>query len=265
MPLPFALLLLLLPGEPQQLANAGAPAPAPVSAVADAAYRLGVNDELQISVFGTHPIDVKTRVKEDGSVTVPMLGDVPASGQTTREFADTIASRLRAGKLYTNPVVNVEVVNFVSNAVTVFGSLNTPGIYPLDRPLTVAMALARAGGTRGDAADYVIIKRAGRPDQRVRTDDPAGVGLAQPLVAGDTLFVPPAPVIFVYGQVNKPGRIALRSDMTVMQALAEAGGPTLAGSRKRVTLTRGATSQDRVPLDAKAQPGDVFYVNEKLF
>ncbi|MCC2979780.1 MULTISPECIES: SLBB domain-containing protein [unclassified Sphingomonas] len=263
MPLPIMLLLLL--ASPQQVAAAAVPTGGPASVAADAAYRLGVNDELQISVFGTHPIDVKTRVKEDGSVTVPMLGDVPASGQTTREFAETIAKRLRSGKLYTNPVVNVEVVNFVSNAVTVFGSLQSPGIYPLDRPLTLAMALARAGGTRSDAADYVILKRAGRPDQRVRTDDPEGLGLAQPLVAGDTLFVPPAPMIFVYGQVNKPGRIPLRSDMTVMQALAEAGGPTLAGSRRRVTLTRGSVSQKRVPLDAKVQPGDVFYVNEKLF
>jgi polysaccharide export outer membrane protein len=262
MPLPLALLLLL---NPQQLAAiADRPSAQPVAEAA-AAYRLGVNDELQISVFGNHPIDVKTRVKEDGSVTVPMLGDVPATGQTTRQLASSISQRLQAGKLYTNPVVNVEVVSFVSNAITVFGSLQTPGIYPLDRPLTLAMALARAGGTRGDAADYVILKRAGQPDERIRTDDPAGTGLARTLVAGDTLFVPPAPMIFVYGQVNKPGRFPLRSGMTVMQVLAEAGGPTLAGSQRRVTLTRGDDSQKRIPLDAKVQPGDVLYVNEKLF
>jgi polysaccharide export outer membrane protein len=255
---------LLLLGQPQQVAAASAPAFA-VPAAEATAYRLGVNDELQISVFGNHAIDVKTRVKEDGSVTVPMLGDVPAKGQTTREFAAVIAQRLQAGNLYVNPVVNVEVVSFVSNAVTVFGSLQTPGIYPLDRPLTLAMALARAGGTRNDAADYVILKREGRPDTRIRTDDPTGQGLAEPLVAGDTLFVPPAPMVFVYGQVNKPGRIPLRSDMTVMQALAEAGGPTLAGSQRRVTMTRGPASQKRTPLDAKVQPGDVLYVNEKLF
>lgn len=229
-----------------------------------ASYMLGVNDEVQVSVFGAHPIDVKTRVKEDGGITLPMLGDVKAEGFTANQLAGVIAEKLKSGRYYVNPIVNVEITSFVSNSVTAFGSLQQPGLYPIDRPLTVAMLLARAGGTRGDAADYVILRRKGQPDRRVVLDEMAA-GSDEALRPGDSVFVPAAQPLFVYGQVNKPGKVELRSGMTLRQALASAGGPTLAGTQKRVTLTRGSTTMKKVPLDTPVKAGDVYYVNEKLF
>lgn len=229
-----------------------------------ATYQLGVNDEVQVSVFGAHPIDVKTRVKENGVVTLPILGEVQAAGSTAGQLASAIAEKLKSGKYYVNPIVNVEITNFVSNSVTAFGSLQQPGLYPIDRPLTVAMMLARAGGTRSDAADYVILRRPGQPDKRVVLDELAN-GSDEALRAGDSLFVPAAQPLFVYGQVNKPGKIELRSGMTLRQAVASAGGPTLAGTQKRITLTRGGKTLKKVNLDTPVQAGDVFYVNEKLF
>ncbi|MDX3908907.1 MAG: polysaccharide biosynthesis/export family protein [Sphingobium sp.] len=229
-----------------------------------ASYTLGINDEVQVSVFGGHPIDVKTRVKENGGITLPMLGEVQAAGQTANQLASNIAQKLKAGSYYVNPIVNVEITSFVSNSVTAFGSLQQPGLYPIDRPLTVAMVLARAGGTRNDAADYVILRRKGQPDRRVILDELAN-GSDEPLIAGDSIFVPAAPLLYVYGQVNKPGKIEIRSGMTLRQAIAEAGGPTLAGTQKRITLTRGPTTQKKVPLDTPVQAGDVYFVNEKLF
>lgn len=229
-----------------------------------ASYMLGINDEVQVSVFGAHPIDVKTRVKEDGGITLPMLGDVKAAGFTANQLAGVIAEKLKNGRYYVNPIVNVEITSFVSNSVTAFGSLQQPGLYPIDRPLTVAMLLARAGGTRGDAADYVILRRKGQADRRVILDEMAD-GSEEALLPGDSIFVPAAQPLFVYGQVNKPGKIELRSGMTLRQALASAGGPTLAGTQKRVTLTRGGTTMKKVPLDTPVKAGDVYYVNEKLF
>jgi len=242
-----------------------------VSATASAAidmtaatYMLGINDEVQVSVFGAHPIDVKTRVKENGGIVLPILGEVKAAGQTANQLATVIAQKLKAGSYYVNPIVNVEITSFVSNSVTAFGSLQQPGIYPIDRPLTVAMVLARAGGTRGDAADYVILRRKGQEDRRVVLDELAN-GSDEALVAGDAIFVPAAQLMYVYGQVNKPGKIEIRSGMTLRQALAAAGGPTLAGTQKRVTLTRGSETMKKVALDTPVKAGDVFYVNEKLF
>ena len=242
---------------------------APVPAAAQpstAGYLLGINDEIHISVFGSRPLDVKTRIKEDGTITLPMLGEVEAKGMTTGALASTIANRLKSGRFFVDPVVNVEVVNFVSNAVTVFGNLQQPGVYPLDRSQSIAMILARAGGARADAADYLILRRAGQPDKRISLADlAADSGTGAPLAPGDTIFVPAAPVVFIYGQVNKPGKIVMRSGMTLRQALAEAGGPTLAGSQRKITLNRGTTKMKKVDLDIEVQPGDVFYINEKLF
>lgn len=231
-----------------------------------AGYILGINDEIQVSVFGARPLDVKTRIKEDGTITLPLLGEVSAKGMTTGALAGNIATKLKRGGYFVDPVVNVEVVSFVSNAVTAFGSLQQPGVYPLDRSQSVAMMLARAGGARPDAADYLILRRPGQPDKRISLADLAtDNGTGAPLAPGDTIFVPAAPVLFIYGQVHNPGKIVMRSGMTLRQALAEAGGPTLAGSQRKITLNRGASTMKRVDLDIEVQPGDVFYINEKLF
>src|SRR3546814_3626030 len=109
-----------------------------------------------VSVFGAYPFDCKTRMKEDGSVTLPSVGEVVAHGVTANALATKVRDQLKAGGYFVNPIVNVEVVSYVSRAVTVFGNLQNPGIYPLDRPQTIAMMLARTGGARTDAADYAI-------------------------------------------------------------------------------------------------------------
>src|SRR3546814_15311199 len=56
---------------------------------------------------------------------------------------------------------------------------------------------------------------------------------------GDTLFVPDAEIFYVYGQINSPGAQPMRANMTVRQAIAQAGGPTAMGSDKRVRINRG--------------------------
>ncbi|MFT3965874.1 MAG: polysaccharide biosynthesis/export family protein [Sphingobium sp.] len=250
---------------PPAMADAATPSAAPAQIV-PAGYILGPNDEIRVSVFGNYPIDVKTRIKENGTITLPHIGDVLAQGQTPTGFAERIRKQLIAAGQFVDPVVNVEVTNFVSRSVTVFGNLNSPGLYPLDRDQTVAMMLARAGGARADGADYIVLKRDGEADRTIRLNDLSPQsGTAQPMKPGDTLFVPKAEDIFMYGQVNKPGRYVFESGMTLRQMLALAGGPTLGGSEKKITLHRGKEKIKRADLDMEVKPGDVFTVKERIF
>src|SRR3546814_8548215 len=156
-----------------------------------------------VSVFGAYPFDCKTRMKEDGSVTLPSVGEVVAHGVTANALATKVRDQLKAGGYFVNPIVNVEVVSYVSRAVTVFGNLQNPGIYPLDRPQTIAMMLARTGGARTDAADYAILQRQGEEDRRIPLEDlNSATGTGQMLRPGDSLFVPKAEDVFIYGQVR---------------------------------------------------------------
>ena len=249
---------------PQQPTIVAAPA-APASP--GEGYRLGVNDEVEISIFAAQNQVVRTRVKEDGSVTVPFVGVVQARDLTARELSARIASQLQSGGFFVKPIVNVDVTQFISNVVTVLGNVATPGIYPLDRDMTTSMIIARAGGSRSDGADYAMLRRRGDDVQhRVEfggiTGDWNG---ATRLVAGDTVYIPPIPLFFAYGQVNSPGAFPIRSGMTVRQALARAGGPTLAGSQNSVTIYRGDVKLKKVKLDEQVEPDDTIYVNERLF
>lgn len=231
-----------------------------------AAYILGANDEIRVSIFGAYPIDVKTRIKEDGRITLPSVGDIVAEGTTTNALASNIRRQLQSGGYFVDPIVNVEVVSFVSRSVTVFGNLQNPGLYPLDRPQTIAMMLARAGGARTDAADYAILQRAGEADRQINMSDlDPQAGTGQFLRAGDALFVPKAEDVYIYGQVNKPGRMPFETGMTLRQMLAQAGGPTLGGSEKKITLNRGTEKIKKADLDMLVKPGDVFTVKERTF
>ena len=242
-------------------------APPSGSAVNPDAYVLGVNDEVDITVFGRTDTKVSTRIAEDGTVTVPLIGQVRAQGETPRSLALLISTRLKAGGYFTNPIVNVDVKSFVSNSVTVFGNVNTPGVLPVDRPLTLAMMIARAGGVRGDAATYAVLRHAGgQAEHKVyfaELNDTSGWGVL--MKPGDIIYVPQAEQFFVYGQVNAPGQFPVQTGMTVRQALARAGGPTLGGTEKKVSLYRNGKLVKKIPLDEMVQANDVLRVGERLF
>jgi polysaccharide export outer membrane protein len=251
----------------QTIPGAGVPTSTPAATTMNDGYRLGVDDEVEVTIFGQGPGQViKTRVKNDGTITLPFLGAVQVRSQTARELAADVAARLRSGGYFVRPVVNVEITQFVSNSVTVYGEVGTPGIYPLDRELTVGMTIARAGGTRGSGADFAILKRSSDgSEHRILLSELSGEwSTATRLVPKDTLYIPVAPVIYIYGQVNSPGSFPLKSGMTVRQALARAGGPTLAGSTRNITIFRAGEKLKKVKLESELRPDDSLYINERL-
>ena len=236
----------------------------PAKPGADAGYQLGPDDEVKISIFGQPDLSSATRIKEDGTVTLALIGPVQARGKTTSQLAQTIAASYASGGFLTNPSVNVEVSNFVSRFVTVLGNVPQAGNYPLDRNYTVASMLAKAGGSTKDGANAVILTPAdGSGPVRISLTDMA-VGGARQLKTGDILFVPPAEKVYVYGQVQQPGAFSFAPGQSFRQALALAGGPTLAGSTKRIKVRRGG-KEIQANLDDPVQPEDVLIIREKLF
>lgn len=128
--------------------SAGLPPPsaADTRAQADAfTYHIGAGDVLEISVFGVKDLDREVRVNTDGDISMPLIGAVHAAGHTVPQLQDTIADKLRHGYLQ-DPQVSIFVKDFVSQRVTVDGSVAKPGIYPLTGKTTLLQALALAGG-----------------------------------------------------------------------------------------------------------------------
>lgn len=275
-PLPVLAMLVAAPAIAQTsgagLAAASPPAapaaaapPPPAAASAAPGYRLGPDDEVKVFIYGQPDLSVTTRVKADGSIRLAMLGAVDVRGKTTAELADAIAAGYASGGYLERPSVNVEVSQFVSRSVTVLGNVPQAGNYPLDRPYSVAAMLAKAGGATQTGANAVILTPAdGSGPVRISLAD-MNAGAGRALAPGDILFVPPAEKIYVYGQVQEPGAFNFVPGQTFRQALALAGGPTLAGSTKRIKVRRAGKEVDGINLDDAVQPEDVLVIREKLF
>jgi polysaccharide export outer membrane protein len=248
---------------PAQTAAAAVP-PTPRPSPADG-YRLGPDDEVKITVYGQPDLSTTTRVKADGTIRLAIIGSIDVRGKTTAELADAIAQGYSQGGFLANPSVNVEVSQFVSRFVTVLGNVPQAGNYPLDRPYSVAAMLAKAGGANATGANAVILTPAdGSGPVRISLAD-MSAGAGRQLVAGDILFVPPAEKVYVYGQVQQPGAFNFVPGQTFRQALALAGGPTLAGSTRRIKIRRAGKELEDLTLDDPVQPEDVLIIREKMF
>ncbi|WCP71926.1 polysaccharide biosynthesis/export family protein [Sphingomonas hankookensis] len=254
-------LLALAPAAMAQ--TAAAPAYAPASAPA-AAYVLGANDEIEVKVFGQPDMSYKTRIRADGTITAPYLGTVMAAGKTTGQLSDEMMRTFLRQKILSAPSINIEVTTFASKTVTVLGAVPTAGLYALDQPYSVAAMVAKAGGARADGANTVILTRANGQVERISLTD-AATAATRLVAPGDTVFVPTAEKVYVYGEVNRGGAFPVTPGMTFRQALALAEGPTLAGSTRRIEVRRGGKPLTKPSLDDVVQPEDVLVIKEKWF
>jgi len=242
---------------------------APARAQADAGYVLGPADAITVVVYGQNEFNVQTRVKPDGSIVMPLIGRVQASGKTVISLADEITRRLEAGNFLRDPIVNVEINEYNSRYVRVAGKVGAPGLVPLDRSYRILDVLLRAGWVGQGGSDYVILRRAdGSEESRLLTDELARGGAGSDLFVrpGDTLYVAEADLVYLTGAANRPGVFALKPGMTVSELLATAGGVTPSGNANKVGIKRKGSSKE-VDGDGttKLQVGDVVNIKERLF
>jgi polysaccharide export outer membrane protein len=228
-------------------------------------YRLGPDDQIEVNIYGQPDMPLRLRIKQDGSVTLPLMGGVTAAGETPAGLAERVRRELVRGGYLRDPRVNVEVTSYVSRSVTLLGAVARPGIYPLQGALPLSRVLATAGGQR-DGSETVVLRRGDAPPQHIAIAALAGGGAGDPVLQpGDLLFVPTAEHFYIYGQVRSPGSFPIRAGMTFRQALSQGGGPNDAGTQNRIRLTRGGAESEIVDLDARVQDGDVMFVRERLF
>jgi polysaccharide biosynthesis/export protein len=255
--------------QPSQSAPQPGTAAPPAPLVSDPDYALGEGDVVEVLVVGSGEFNTRVRVARDGSVVLPLIGPVPAAGQSPSALAEKVSAALKAGGYYANPIVRVELIGIRSRYVTVLGNVSAPGLLPLDRPYRLSEILARVGGKTAAGVEYVVLTRASGESKRYTIerlatggfdDDPA-------VAAGDKIWVPPAEVEVFYltGEVKNPGTFNLQGETSVRIALAKAGGLTENGSDKRIKLVRGGKTIKGANLETKIEPGDVITVNARLF
>ena len=263
-------------GAAPVLANAQAPAPASPAAVAAAQYRLALGDNIRITVFQSPDLSLETRLTEAGVISYPLLGSVNLAGLTVAEAEQRIANGLRTGNFVRNPQVSISVVQARGNQVSVLGQVGRPGRYPLETgEVRMTDLLATAGGVSTGGSDIVVVvgTRNGQPF-RSEIDLPnvfaANRRGSDVLVQnGDVIWVERAPTIYMYGEVQRPGALRLERSMTVMQALATAGGLTQRGTARGLRVSRkdanGVVREMEPTMVDTLRPDDVVFVRESVF
>lgn len=265
-----------------------AAAPSPSGAVTDPTaqdpsnYTLGPGDEIRIVVFQNPDLTLDTRVNENGSITYPLIGSVDVGGKPITAAETSIANALKSGGFVQKPQVNILLMRIRGNQVSVLGEVNRPGRYPIETFNTrVSEMLANAGGIisgmgpTGGGDDKVVLV-GWRNGERIRKEIDVnemfmsdGTSEDITVAAGDILYVPPAPLYYIYGETQKPGSFRIRDGMSIQQALAEAGGPTIRGTERGLKIYRknedGQVQAVRTNPNDLVQPGDVIYVSESLF
>jgi polysaccharide biosynthesis/export protein len=243
-------------------------------------YRIGPRDVLSIAVMGHPDLSQSFVVQEDGSFSFPLLGHIVAGDRTAKQLQDLLVQRLSDGFIR-EPQVAVAVQEYRSKSVLVVGEVARPGSYPLSGGMTLVELLSKAGPLSPNASSEAVIVKAGRP-AAATTDAPDADAVRinlramesgdksenRVLEAGDTVFFPQAPKVFVSGEVRQPGAYPFGPGTTVRQVVILAGGFTEDASTKAVRILRaaeGKPSEIKVGLDEVVKPGDTVVVRAKLF
>jgi polysaccharide export outer membrane protein len=205
-------------------------------------YELGPGDVVDVTVW-THPeLSGRHTVGPDGRIQIPYVGSLRISDNTPEQAGGFITRALSDD--YVGPLATVQIVKYTDNQILVLGHVSQPGVLHFTDQPTLLEVLARAAGTAGDASLTRCAVFRGS-DRMVWID-------LRPLLRGqdtllnirlqrnDIVYVPSPSdqLVYVMGQVTKPGAYPLTPDMSFLQALSVAGGPTDAAQPKEIVLVR---------------------------
>ena len=263
--------LLLGAGNPVQAQSSTA-----VAGAAPNEYRLGSGDVIRVTVFQNPDLTLEGRISEAGVVSYPLLGSIRLGGQSVTAAEKFIADGLRSGNFVKQPQVSLVVLQVRGNQASVLGQVNRPGRYPIEvADMRLSELVATAGGIAPTGSDIVVVTgvRSGKAF-RYEVDLPSlfsagGRDKDIFILNGDSVFVDRQQLVYIYGEVQRPGPMRLERDMTLLQALASGGGLTLRGTDKGIKVHRkeaDGSIQLIVPtMTDKLREGDVVFVRESLF
>jgi len=247
------------------------------------AYRVGTGDTLKVIAYQHSEISGDFPVDEDGTITFPLLDKVKVAGQTTTEIASHLEAALEKD-FYVDVQVQVDVSEYHSQPVTIFGEVGRPGTYYLKGHTTLTQFLAEVGGLRTTAGPTVELRRTEDVDGKstpktysFATEDLlSGEDNGFSLTAGDVISVSAKQLYFVTGEVSRPGQYVLQHGMTLMQAITQAGGVGKFASQS-VELHRETDGKKKIlefdlgrirrgkDTDPQIQPNDVIIIKRRFF
>jgi len=251
-------------------------------------YAIGPKDLLEIKVFDLPELNQTVRVAEDGTITLPLLGSVRVEGLSKNAVEDRLKVLLEE-KWLENAQVSVFIKEYQSKQVAVIGAVENPGMYKLVGKLTLLQVISEAGGFTEKVSNEIFVLRnnAGGEAASLVIDleellQNGNQKLNLPLQPGDVINVPVDTVIHVYvfGAVGRPGALDVKKSdgITLLQAIAQAGGIAEGGSKSGVIIKRKTKEGKELKLkvnikkiikgdkpDIELQEGDVVYVSESIF
>ncbi len=209
---------------------------------------LSPGDELDVTVYGATDLSGHNRVSADGNISMPLIGYVRVAGLSSSEAEGAIEAKLRQNHVVLDPQVSVYVKEYSGSGISVAGEVAKPGFYSALGPHRLFDVLQAAGGPTDKAADKVLINHR---DQKEATSVPISKNPAEmaannvDLQPGDTVVVPKAGIVYVLGEVTRPGGYVLNSTggITVLQVVAAAGGPTHVASPGKTRLLRRSENE----------------------
>lgn len=262
---------------------------------AHAQYKIGAEDVLHIAVLGNKDLEMDVTVQPDGQISFPMAGEIKAAGLTSGQLADELTQRVRT--LIRDAVVGVTVKEVNSYKLFLLGAVRGPGTYRVRSEITLLQLLSLGGGLAegADPGQVYVVRQAGKiavNAKKLLEEGDLSENLT--LLPGDTVVVPRAPgapiaggpggvppetpVIYVMGEIRRPGPIPLSKDLNVLKALALAGGFTPFAAPGKVIVIR-EEDEKKVTLrvdvadllkggegkDVVLKAGDVIHVPESFF
>lgn len=244
-------------------------------------YVIGEGDVLDIAVWGVKELSFSAKVRPDGKITVPGLGDVVASGQTPAALQISMTARLK--ELVKNPIVSVAVTGITNSKVYIFGGGVKAGVFELVQRSTLLQLLCTLGEVKSADLKKAYLLRKGKKIKEdfytlfISGDTNGDIQLE----SGDSLFIPLLldKNVYVLGAVNTPKAIEYRDGMTVMEAILESGGFTKFASQNDTQIRRKEAGVEiSIPIkakeiiqdgnmaqNAKLKPGDYIIVRESIF
>jgi polysaccharide export outer membrane protein len=240
---------------------------------------IGPGDLLHVTVLREPELEQRARVLDSGDVSLPLIGEVHVAGLDPAQASAFIDRKYLVENFLKHPNVSVFVEEYATQPVAVLGQVEKPGTYKITTARTLLDLLAMAGGLTPIADRHIMVERgpgARQREERVflsnRSDDALMANVM--IDPGDTILVPKAGIVYVLGDVGRPGGYTMENEsrMTVLQAIALAAGVNRTANEKKARVihnVNGEYSEELLPLrkiekgeapDELLQANDVIYV-----
>src|SRR6202451_1104031 len=195
-----------------------------------AAGPIGAGDLVEMSVFDTPELSGKLRVNNTGDIILPLVGAIHVEGLTTLEAQTLIRQKFIDGGFLKDPQVTVFVSEYATQGVSVVGEVRKPGIYPAFGSHRLLDYISLAEGLTPMAGTTITITHLGHPDQpehfKITSGSAPSPENNPEIVPGDTIFVEKTGLVYIVGDVVRPGGFPMDHDdhLSILQLVALAQG-----------------------------------------